>query len=152
MYNRIRKSFSNWKEEITMARNESYKTKQKVLIIGIIKSKKDEFTIKDIYEEIKNEVGLTTIYRLVDKLTNDGILQKSVGKNNEAYYQYLEECDKKDHFYLKCESCKKLIHIDCECMKDLTAHVLKEHNFIPSHDHIIINGLCDKCNKNGVSL
>ena len=53
----------------------SYSTKQKDLILSVIKSKKKEFTIKDIYNEIDG-VGLTTVYRLVDKLVNEGYINK----------------------------------------------------------------------------
>lgn len=125
----------------------SYKTKQKELILNIIKSKKNEFTIKEIYNDLNNETGLTTIYRLVDKLVNDGLLKKNVGSNNETYYQYLEKCDKDNHFYLKCVSCGNLIHVDCECIKELTDHISNNHKFKPNCTNIIIEGLCQNCNK-----
>ena len=37
-----------------MPRNESYKTKQKDIILNAIKKQKHAFTIKDIYESIKD--------------------------------------------------------------------------------------------------
>lgn len=48
---------------ISMSRNETYKTKQKELILDVIKSFKNDFTIKEIYEKLKQNFGLTTIYR-----------------------------------------------------------------------------------------
>ena len=124
-----------------------YNTKQKDKILDIIKKEKHEFTIKDIYSKLENEIGLTTIYRLVDKLIEENVLSKNIGKDNITYYQYLEKCDHEDHFYLKCEKCKEMIHIDCKCIEELTNHIEKEHKFKPSHEHIIINGLCKKCSK-----
>ena len=84
---------------------ESYKTKQKDIILDIIKKQKHEFTIKDIHEKVKDEVGLTTIYRLIDKLVEENRVNKTIGIDNTTYYQYLEECNHENHFYLK------LIHI-----------------------------------------
>ena len=46
-----------------MSRNETYKTKQKELILDVIKSFKNDFTIKEIYEKLNRNFGLTTIYR-----------------------------------------------------------------------------------------
>ena len=78
----------------------NYHTKQKDKILNIIKIKRNEFTIKEIYQELYKEVGLTTIYRYIEKLVNDGIVNKSIGKDNITYYQYLEECHEENHFYL----------------------------------------------------
>ncbi len=132
-----------------MTRSETYNTKQKDLILNIIKTKKHEFTIKDIYEELNGDVGLTTIYRLVDKLIDEDILNKYISKDNKTYYEYLKECNNKNHFYLKCDKCGNLVHIDCDCIDDLSNHIYKEHKFKPSKDHIIINGVCNKCIKKG---
>ena len=130
-----------------MLRNEGYNTKQKNKILNIIKLYGHEFTVKDIYNDLNKEIGLTTIYRYIDKLNDDGVVIKSIGKNNITYYQYLEECKHKNHFYLKCINCGVMDHIDCDCIVDLTNHIMKNHKFKLSKEHIIINGICDKCIK-----
>ena len=125
----------------------SYNTKQKDIILDLIKKNHHEFTVKDIYEDIKDSVGLTTIYRLVDKLVDEGRISKTIGKDNQTYYQYLEECDHENHFYLKCDNCGTMTHIDCDCIGDLSKHISKEHKFKLNESNIIINGICSKCNK-----
>lgn len=132
-----------------MTRSESYNTKQKDVILNAIKHQKQEFTINDIYNRVKDKAGLTTIYRLVDKLVLDGRLSKYIGKDNTTYYQYLEECNEDNHFYLKCEHCGDLVHIDCDCIEDLSSHIFKKHKFKPNKEHIIIKGICEKCIKKG---
>ena len=132
-----------------MARSESYNTKQKDVILNAIKHQKQEFIINDIYNQVKDKAGLTTIYRLVDKLVLDGRLSKYIGKDNTTYYQYLEECNEDNHFYLKCEHCGDMVHIDCDCIEDLSSHIFKKHKFKPNKEHIIINGICENCIKKG---
>ena len=125
----------------------SYNTKQKDKILEIIRNKKHEFTIKDIYDELNEEVGLTTIYRYIDKLVSEGIVNKTISDDNITYYQYLEKCLSDNHFYLKCEICKDMKHIDCDCINELYNHIKDEHNFKLNKEKIIINGICKKCIK-----
>ena len=127
----------------------SYNTKQKDKILDVIKNEKHDFTIKDIYEKLKGEVGLTTIYRLVDKLIDEDVLNKYISKDNITYYRYLKRCNHENHFYLKCSECGDLTHIDCDCIKELSSHIFKSHKFKPNKDHIIIDGVCEKCIKKG---
>ena len=128
-----------------MSRSEFYNTKQKDIILRVIKEQQHEFTIKEIYNNLKHVAGLTTIYRFVDKLVEDGRLDKYIGKDNTTYYHYLEKCDEHNHFYLKCELCGDMIHIDCDCIEDLSNHIMKNHKFKLNKEHIIINGFCEKC-------
>lgn len=125
----------------------SYSTKQKDLILDVIKSRKKEFTVKDIYDEVKKDVGLTTIYRLVDKLVKEGYINKNISNDNITTYEYLEKCDEENHFYLKCNMCKRLEHVDCGCIDDLYKHINKEHSFKLNKENIVINGICKKCAK-----
>ena len=49
----------------------TYNTRQKQLITKIISEQSQEFSVKDIYNELirlGEEVGLTTIYRVADEL------------------------------------------------------------------------------------
>ena len=122
-----------------------YDTKQRELIIETIKGMGKDFTIKDIYEKLEGEIGLTTIYRMIDKLEHEGYLNRSIGNNKVIYYQYLEKCLETNHFYLKCNKCGKLIHVDCDCIVKLTNHLFMKHHFRPNKENIIITGVCDNC-------
>ena len=132
-----------------MERNSNYKTKQKDIILDKIKSIKEEFTVKELYSKLNEEIGLTTIYRFIDKLVEDGTVTKIVHSDNSIYYQYLEECNHDNHFFLKCKECGIMIHIDCDCIDDLSHHIKDEHKFKLDKEHIIINGTCNKCSKEG---
>ena len=130
-----------------MSRNETYKTRQKELVLDVIKNFKNDFTIKEIYEKLNQNVGLTTIYRIVSKLVEEGKIKKSIDYNNVVHYQYLDECQCDNHFYLKCDKCGSITHVDCDCINDFTNHVLKNHSFKVDDVNIIIKGICRKCSK-----
>jgi Fur family ferric uptake transcriptional regulator len=128
-----------------MSRSEGYNTRQKDQVLAVIKKQKNGFSAKAIYEALDRKIGLTTIYRFVEKLSNEGVLLKINMEDNTSVYQYVEPCHDFDHFYLKCEKCGKLEHVDCEKVKGLTEHIYNEHHFKLSAKHIIISGLCAEC-------
>jgi len=123
----------------------SYNTKQRKLILNAIRMQSCEFTVMDIYNKISNDVGLTTIYRFIDKMVLDGFLNKTIGHDNITYYEYLEKCDEHNHFYLKCNMCGNILHVDCDCICNLCNHVYSRHKFDIDKEHIIICGICDSC-------
>ena len=127
--------------------NNKYKTKQKDEILNVISNKNKEFSISDIYNALDKRVGLTTIYRCVDELISCGKVTKTVNKNNRAYYQYLVNCNKHNHFYLKCENCGDIVHIDCDCISDLSNHIYKTHSFVLNSKKTFLTGTCSKCRK-----
>ncbi len=127
-----------------MSRVKVYKTKQKDLVLKEV-MKHNEFTINEIYEILKDSVGLTTIYRKIDDLIKEGIVSKYIGKDNVTYYQYLEHCDEDNHFYLRCEKCGDMEHVDCDCINELSEHITENHNFTLNKENIVINGICNKC-------
>ena len=124
----------------------SYNTKQKDIILEEISKLENGFTIKELYNKLNKKVGLTTIYRIINKLEEDGCVTK-ISNDNEAVYNYTGKCKVGHHFYLKCLKCGTLYHVDCEYADRLSKHILEDHNFITSNEHIIINGECTKCNK-----
>lgn len=128
-----------------MQKRTNYNTKQKDEILDTIKKMNKAFLIKELYVKLNEKVGLTTIYRFIDKMVENEELYKYIGEDNNTYYQYLEKCDCNNHFYLKCINCGNMIHVDCDCIKELSNHITKEHNFIPNKENIIINGICSKC-------
>ena len=126
-------------------KRQSYKTKQKDKILECIKTFNKQFTIKELYLKLNKSIGLTTIYRLITKLVNDKVLTKYITSDNKTYYEYLMKCNHENHFYLKCDKCSKLIHIDCDCIKELENHILNSHKFKVNHENIVIKGICNNC-------
>ena len=120
-----------------------YSTKQKEEIIQVISSMHCEFSIKDIYDQLSS-TSLTTVYRLIDQLEKEGIIQKSIGVDGKTTYQYIEKCDC-DHFYLKCDCCGKLTHVECGFVNELSNHIVKDHKFHLNKEHIIMKGICSEC-------
>ena len=134
-----------------MERASTYQTRQGGMILEYMASLKSEHvTAIDIarhFEGGKNPIGITTVYRHLEKLSAEGKIRKfflSGGKS--ACYQYIfpnRKC--KTHFHLKCEQCGELIHLDCGLLEDIAGHVRKKHRFMINHLKTVFYGTCQSC-------
>ena len=128
---------------------QNYKTEQrKDLLDYMIKNTNKFVKADDIEKYLKKKnirVGLTTIYRFLNSLEEQGKVRLEY-KDHTKYYQYIsEECN--NHFHLQCKKCGDLIHLHCDEIQDLKIHIFKEHNF--EIDSIAtIQGICQKCKNN----
>lgn len=122
----------------------TYNTKQKDTILNYLKKNEDKcLTINEIYSALvkDNNIGLTTIYRFLNKLEEDNIIKKYTDKK-EATYQYINNDECKNHIHLKCLKCNRIIHLDCHDANNLSKHIKEEHNF--NIDSTIF-GVCKEC-------
>ena len=73
-----------------------YRTKYKEIIIEYMKKNEDHrLCAKDIYQALVSEglnVNLVTVYRNLDKLSQQGLLQKhTLSGEDSVYYQYVRD-------------------------------------------------------------
>lgn len=127
-----------------------YNTKQKNIIIDMLKNNKDRHLTADemlkILEELNSPVSKATLYRFLDVLVSTGNLRKYITVEGEkACYQYIDEEDCHLHYHLKCIECGKLIHMDCKHIDEIQEHVLKAHNFNVDSSRIVLYGTCEQC-------
>ena len=59
-----------------MQKRTNYNTKQKDEILDTIKKMNKAFLIKELYVKLNEKVGLTTIYRFIDKMVENEELYK----------------------------------------------------------------------------
>jgi Fur family ferric uptake transcriptional regulator len=99
-------------------------------------------------------IGQTTIYRHLERLAAEGTIRKyALGDGKSACYQYVDDraaC--REHFHLVCERCGALIHVDCELLEQIRAHLLLEHKFRLDMLKTVFYGTCDACRAAGSAL
>ena len=127
---------------------DKYKTNNKQSILNYIINYTGSFSAGDIYSlmiDNNENIGLTTIYRYLDELEKNNKLKKFYNEKNICVYQYLDDCDCENHFYLKCNSCGKVIHIDCSHINTFSKHIMKDHDFSIDKNNLFISGICNDC-------
>ena len=122
-----------------------YKTKQRDEILRFFMEHPDGcYSAKDVYGQVN--AGEATVFRTLNALAQEGILNKFTGEIGErAYYQYSVETACTGHIHMKCQQCGKLIHMDCTFIRELMHHFCSEHGFTMDCGKTVIYGLCKDC-------
>lgn len=109
-------------------------TNNRLEILDIIEKLDLDATIKNILN--KTNIDKSTVYRIVEILLNNNILETSINHKNELYYQIKHE----HKHYIRCIKCHDKQEIDICPVEEIEKAGYK----IISHK-IEIDGICNKC-------
>lgn len=129
-----------------------YKTIQyKSLCDFFERGTKEQYTSDEIIEAVCPEgVGKSTVYRQLARMTETGELRKfHDGKRILYQYSHISP-DCGSHFHLKCISCGRLIHLNCDRISEFASHMAADHGFTLDMRQTVLYGLCAQCSKKGV--
>lgn len=128
-----------------------YNTKQGELIFSLLENSGGKhLTAEDISHTLGERdcpVGKATVYRHLEKMLRDGSVRKFVLHDGEsACYQYVGgNADCCNHYHLKCSECGKLLHVECDFLDKVAAHIFEHHGFTLSEENTVLYGVCAEC-------
>ncbi|MBQ9415428.1 MAG: transcriptional repressor [Clostridia bacterium] len=144
-----------------MSQKAVYRTKQHQEIVDYLKSMKGiHLTAGEIcahFREQGGTISTATIYRQLEKLVKEGIINKYiVDENSSACFEYVGEHGKTDSgkscFHCKCEQCGKLIHLECDELEMIQSHLMAHHDFQINPLRTVFYGLCSQCLRQSVAF
>lgn len=112
-------------------------------ILDLLKST-DSALSHDMIQEKFESVNRATIYRVLNRFCEDGIVHRIVGDDGKQYFALCINCKgnkhQDDHFHFRCTQCGKM-----ECLHAKVSVVLPSgYHF--EHFNGVITGLCNHCN------
>lgn len=136
-----------------MSTKTKYKTRQREILLEYLKTiPGTHFTAGDICEYFKQRgsaIGQSTVYRQLEELVDEGLLNKYVlSPTDPACFEFIEagdHCEGGICFHCKCEKCGKLIHMHCDELTEIRRHLLTDHQFTLDPQRTVFYGLCDEC-------
>ena len=136
-----------------MESKKRYKTKQYDELVEYISSIPGQhFTVNELYMHFAGKdkaIGVTTLYRHLQRMLDDGIVSKyAVGTNGAACFEYVGDGAPHETvsvYHCKCEGCGKLIHVHCDMIKDIEHHMSDEHGFKIDPFRTVFYGTCEDC-------
>lgn len=131
-----------------MAGRGTYQTKQKEMVAEYFANRPDAcVTAEDVYAALGADVGMTTVYRAVSRLCDEGFLRRYApqGAGEASIYQ-LNPCQE-SHLHIRCVDCGKLAHLHCDVVHDFSEHLLGNHGFVLDEGQTVLYGHCEECEK-----
>lgn len=129
-------------------------TQTRQAIIDILSSKGGHLSAEEIFLEVKKVIpgiGLATVYRTLEILTNLGIVREFDFKDGRARYEFVIGKEGVEHYHLICKICGKIIDYEIETdkeadpLKELKTSLTEKFKFSIERSDIQFFGLCDKC-------
>jgi len=129
-------------------------TQTREAVIDILSSKGGHLSAEEIFLEVKKTlpgIGLATVYRTLELLTELGIVREFDFKDGRARYEFIAGKEGFEHYHLVCRICGKIIdyEIDLEKqndpLKDLKNTLTEKFNFLIERSDIQFFGICERC-------
>lgn len=121
-------------------------TKQKKHIISILKNAKHPLSINEIYNRIICDlprIAKSTIYRNIDLLLDQNLIEKHHLNDNEIFYLYKENDGDHTH-YVICDDCEKTYNLP-SCPIEEIENYMETEGFIIKDHQLHISGVCKDC-------
>ena len=120
-------------------------SKQREVILDVIKDSRTHLTAEEIYGlVIKQEpkISRSTVYRNINILVEQGIIQKIMMATGPDRYDYLH----KEHYHAVCKVCGKVFDFCYDFEKEkITKSMKQQANIDIDVNSITIHGICEKC-------
>ena len=117
-------------------------------VLAVMERASAPLTIDEIYLKIKkkkNSISLSTIYRIIDKLSSLNIVRIAATlDDNKARYELVKE---QHHHYMICNKCKKMIPIDICPVEELEQKIADSAGFTITGHRFELYGECKNCAK-----
>ena len=124
-------------------------TKQGSAVRDALQSAGGFRSAQDVYAALRAEggsVGLSTVYRHLQGLVDDGVVDVIQTPDGEATYRYCGELrEGHHHHHLVCRRCGRTEEIEGRAVERWAGEVAKAHGYAEVDHTVELFGLCPKC-------
>lgn len=128
-------------------------TPQRKEILQIFVEHPEHLSAEDVYSflrEKESEIGLATVYRALDLLSELGILvQVDFGDGCARYELNTADPNVHHHHHLICVKCKKVIEFEEDLLDELEATISTKSGFKILNHEVKFLGYCKDCQSDG---
>lgn len=120
-------------------------TRQRTAVAEALESHGEFRSAQEIYDMVRqrgDSVGLTTVYRALQAMAEDGQVDVIVRADGEAVYR---QCSPSHHHHLVCRSCRSTVEIDAPDVERWAADVASRHGYRDVTHTVEVFGVCPRC-------
>lgn len=114
----------------------------------LLENEEDHLSADDVYLKVKKiapEIGLATVYRTLELLSELDIVQKLNFGDNVARYEFRSAGSQHHHHHLICLECGRVEEINEDWLNPIEEKVEQQFNFKIVDHRLIFNGICSSC-------
>lgn len=103
---------------------------------------------QDVYAELRRDgaaVGLSTVYRHLQSLADQGAVDVIHTPDGETTYRYCEDARSRHHHHIVCRDCGRAEEIEGPAVERWAATVAEEHGFTDIEHTVEVFGTCSRC-------
>ncbi len=120
-------------------------TKTRLAVMNALHDSTGHITLGDInkiLEQNGNAVYLSTLYRVLADLRDDGIIAETIFPTGEVSYEWIVDSE---HHHLHCVECGALFILPADVLSLFLQGLRIQFNFTPDVSHFVIPGRCGDC-------
>ena len=122
------------------------KTQSVTLLLNEFEEESRAISVIELVKTLESKVNKTTVYRVLDKLEDDGVLHSFLGNNGIKWYAKCNSCSKTEHTdihpHFQCIDCGK---VDCLPI-EISIPEIPNREVLTSQ--VLIQGKCNNCSVN----
>ncbi|OEF95562.1 transcriptional repressor [Vulcanibacillus modesticaldus] len=121
---------------------------REVVLEVLLENEEGHLSADDVYMLVKKkvpEIGLATVYRTLELLSELNIIQKLYFGENVARYEFRSDSDDHHHHHLECINCGKVEEIDEDWLGIIEEKVEKQYDFKVIDHRLTFQGICSRC-------
>lgn len=121
-------------------------TKQRLAVETAMRGLDDFVSAQELHRLLQDrgeKVSLATVYRIVQSMSEDGLLDVVRTTEGEAAYRHCEA--EHHHHHLVCRVCGKGVEVEAPAVESWAAQVAAENGFTDATHTVEIHGLCPAC-------
>jgi len=119
-------------------------TQAKTEILNLINTSETALSHYTIQEKVGDLCNRVTIYRILDRLEEEGKIHKIVNVNGVVNYAKCSQCKEEshshDHVHFNCEKCQSVT-----CLENVVPKISLPDHFVAHTYNFVISGVCPKC-------
>jgi len=122
-------------------------TRQRAAVSAVLDRLDNFRSAQEIHTELRRageDVGLATVYRTLQALTEAGEVDVLRSDSGEAAYR---RCSAHHHHHLVCRQCGRTVEVEGPAVESWALRVADEHGFSDISHTVEIFGLCAECTR-----
>lgn len=117
-------------------------------VLVLLENEKDHLSAEEIYFLVKQkspEIGLATVYRTLEILTDLKVVDKVSFNDGLARYDLRKEGAKHFHHHLLCLECGTIEEVEEDLLGEVEQIVESRYHFLVKDHRLTFHGICQSC-------